>query len=144
MRTLLAMAAFLVATPVFAAKAHREAAKEFPAKIKEAQSMIKAACGCAPAISHDKGSFDKVPADKVSDFASNLGYEFKHIGEQSKAFCNDADSKKLYCGNTKKVVVKCGEDVDAKYNERDKSFTITTTKQMNSGGYKFKEIMDSW
>jgi hypothetical protein len=146
MRIVLAIAAMMIATPVFAAKAHREASKEFPAKIKEAQGVVKSACGCAPSIAVDNGSFDKVPVDKVNDYKNNIGYEIQYIGEQSKAFCTDADSKKLYCGNTKKVTIKSGADGDvgASYSKKDKSFAVTTSNQSNSGGFKFKEILDSW
>lgn len=144
MRIQLLIVGMLFATPCFAGKAHREAQKEFPAKIKTAETAVKTACGCAPKISVDAGSFDKVVADKISSVQSNVGYELEHIATQAKAFCSDADSKKLFCANVKKMVIFSKKDGDIGATYKDKGFTITTSDQSNTGGYKMKEIMDSW
>lgn len=135
-----------VSTTVFAAKQHREAKKEITGKVAESEGVVKTSCGCGPKITVDWKSFDGLPTDKVGDFKSNIVREFGYIGEQAKAFCSDADSKKLFCGNIKKFVVvsKTSGDPGAKHDGRGKTMEVHTTSQMNSGGYKMKEIMDSW
>ena len=143
-RIALVTASFLIAAPAFAAKIHRESKKELDGKAKAAEGEVKAACGCSPNLTADWKSFEATPADKAEDFAKNIGREYENVAKTAKEFCTDADSKKLFCTNVKKVSVLCKEDVDAKFNERDKTMEIHTTNQMNSGGFKMKTIMEAW
>lgn len=135
-----------LSTTVLAAKQHREAKKEITGKVGESEGVVKTSCGCAPKITVDWKAFDALKPDKVDSFKSNVVHEFENIAEKAKGFCSDADSKKLFCANVKKfvVVAKTSGDPGAKHDERSKTMEIHTTDQMNSGGYKMKEIMDSW
>jgi hypothetical protein len=143
-RIVLVCASFLIAAPAFAAKVHRESKKDLEGKAKAAETEVKAACGCAPKLSADWKSFEATPADKAEEFAKSIGHEFENVSKTAKEFCSDADSKKLFCANVKKVSIVCKDDVDAKFNERDKTMEIHTTSQMNSGGFKMKTIMEAW
>lgn len=135
-----------VATASFGAKAHRDAEGEFKTKSAESATAVKAACGCPVSISVDSASFNKVAADKVDAFKSSVEYEFTNISDKAKEFCGDAASKALFCKNVKavKIVCKGVSDTDTSYAAASKTFTITTSEQMNSGGAKMKTLMEGW
>ena len=133
----------LLSTTVFAAKAHRESKKEMAPKLTEATAAIKTACGYSPSLSIDK-AFDKVKTDEVKEYARNMAREFENVAKMSKKFCSDAESKALYKKHTKKIIFSVVEGGDAQTTYKKGSFTIKTTKQGNSGGYKYQQIMDEW
>jgi hypothetical protein len=147
MRKLVLAASVFVFTSgvAFAGKPHREAAKEFGPKSKEATETVKSGCGCAPAFVWDMKSFEQTPNDKVSDYSNNIKQEFADLAKTAKEFCNDATSKKIFCSKVKKFQIftkTTGDDADTKY--ANGVFSITTTHQMASGGYAMKSEMEKW
>jgi hypothetical protein len=146
MRKLVLAASVFVFTSgmAFAAKAHREAAKEIDPKIKEASAAVKSGCGCAPGFAWDMKSFEKTPADKADEFKSNIKKEFEDLAKTAKEFCSDAASKKLFCSKVKKIQIftKASGDPETKF--ANGVFTVTTSNQMASGGYGMKSEMEKW
>lgn len=135
----------LASSNAHAGKAHREALKELGPKLTEATKSIKAACGAAPSFSIDK-TFGEAPTDLVREVAQNVGYEVKAVVEHSTKFCNDKSSKALYVKGAKKIVIAVNNSGDDKLSTTYSkgTFVITTTRQSNSGGYKFEAILDEW
>lgn len=131
-------------SPAFAGKKHRTAKKELMPKISKTQKEVKAACGHAPSIMVNWKAFNKLKTDKIREYKTNIGHELKYVGEHAKKFCSDSDSKKVF-KNLKKLVIT----VDTKSSDPITTFNkgtmqIATTGQMNSGGYKFKSIIEEW
>lgn len=146
-KTLVGLLVLSVSTTSFAAKQHREAKKELAKDIASATSAVKSACGAAPKITVNWDAFNKVKSDKIREVKVNIGHELKAVGEQAKAFCSDADSKALFKKNAKAVEVSVsgsGGSDDPETTFAGGKFTIKTSSQMNSGGYKFKSILDEW
>ncbi|MCB0405723.1 MAG: hypothetical protein KDD51_13155 [Bdellovibrionales bacterium] len=143
LQTLVGLIALSLCSSVFAGKAHREAKKELGANIAAATSAIGTACGSKPKVTVDWKAFDKVKNDKIREVKSNIGHELNYVGEQAKAFCSDADSKALFKSNAKAIEISVTEG-DPETTFAKGRFVIKTSSQMNSGGYKFKAILDEW
>ena len=146
MKNTIIAAAILLLIPAVAlgAKAHREAKKELTPKIQAAATAIKEACGASPKLDVDWATFGKTKSDQIKDYKSNIGREFDNIANMSKKFCSDAESKALFKKNAKKIIVSTIEGGSAETTYSKGTFTIKTSNQSNSGGYKFQEIMDEW
>ncbi len=146
-RLVLAASMFMFTSGMaFAAKAHRDAANEINPKIKEATATVKSGCGCAPGFAWDMKSFEKTPADYdvVKQVKEGIQKEFDDLSKTAKEFCSDAASKKLFCSKVKKIQIftKASGDPETKFSGG--TFTVHTSKDMQSGGYGMKSEMEKW
>ena len=88
------LALVLLALPIlaFAGKEEREFMKsDVTPAIEEAQKTFKASCGCGLKIDVNVDSF------KTKDHLFQVKYTAQNVGEESKKYCTDADSKKAVC-----------------------------------------------